>query len=106
MNGDSSHVANRVASESDLTSCGSLGPERVDVIAYVEPAGNIGSVGFVSRGPINAAAAACAEAQITKLRVNDYRSDVVLRAVFPMAIASRSTSKVDIHRTVRRSHRH
>jgi hypothetical protein len=106
MNGDSSNVATRVASGCDLTSCGSLGPERVDAIAYVEPAGNIGSVGFVSRGPINPAAAACAEAQITKLRVSDYRSDVVLRAVFPMVVASRTSGKVDLHGFSKRSRRH
>jgi hypothetical protein len=105
MNGDSGDVATHVASDCDLSSCGSLGPERVDAIAYVEPAGNIGSVGFVSRGPINATAAACAEAQITKLRVSDYHSDVVLRAVFPMGIAAR-TSKADLHRTGKRSRRH
>jgi hypothetical protein len=105
MNGDSSNVVTRVASGCDLTICGSLGPERVDVIAYVEPAGNIGSVGFVSRGPINPAAAACAEAQITKLRVSDYRSNVVLRTVFPMVMAARTSGKVDLHRTGKRSHR-
>lgn len=106
MNGDSSGVASRVASDCDLSSCGSLGPERVDAIAYVEPAGNIGSVGFVSRGPINPAAAACAEAQITRLRVSDHHSDVVVRAVFPMGVASRGTSKVDFRRTAKRSRRH
>ncbi len=105
MNGDSSDVATHVASNGDLSSCGSLGPQRVDAIAYVEPAGNIGSVGFVSRGPINPTAAACAAAQITKLRVSDYHSDVVLRAVFPMVVASRSTNKVDLRRTVRHSRR-
>ncbi len=106
MNGDGSDVASQVASDCDLTSCGSLGPERVDAIAYVEPAGNIGSVGFVSRGPINPAAAACAEAQITKLRVSDYRSSVVLRAVFPVVMAARTSGRVDLPRSGKRSRRH
>jgi hypothetical protein len=105
LNSDSSDVATHVASDCDLLSCGALGPERVDAIAYVEPAGNIGSVGFVSRGPIDPAAAACAEAQITKLRVSERHSDVVMRSVFPMVLAARS-NKVEANRISKRSRRH
>ena len=105
LNGDSEDVASRVTSARDLADCGPLGPERVDAIAYVEPNGNIGSVGFVSRGPINPAAAACAEAQITKLHVGDGHPDMVVRTVFPMVIASRSAGKVESHRATKRSRR-
>jgi len=100
-------VAVRVASTGDFSSCGALGPESVEAIAYVEPAGTIGSVGFVSQGPIDPVAASCAEEQMYKLRVNDGRPNVVLRTVFPLAIAAQRTSKVDLsRRPSKRSRRH
>jgi hypothetical protein len=87
------NVAMRVASTNDFSNCGTLGPLQVEAIAYVEPAGTIGSVGFVSQGPINPIAASCAEEQMHKLRISDSRPNVVLRTVFPLVIASQRTSK-------------
>ena len=49
----------------------SFGAAEVEAIAYVEPAGTIGSVGFVSQGPINPVAASCAEEQM--LQAEDQR---------------------------------
>jgi hypothetical protein len=83
-----------------------LGQQRVEAIAYVEPAGTIGSVGFVSQGPINPIAASCAEEQMYKLRIADSRPDVVLRTVFPLVIASQRTSKADQSRRPSRRSRH
>lgn len=103
----SDNVAIRVASTSDFSTCGALGPQSVEAIAYVEPAGTIGSVGFVSQGPINPTAASCAEEQMYRLRITDGRPNVVLRAVFPLVIASQGTSKVDLsHRSSKRSRHH
>ena len=100
-------VAVRVASTGNFSTCGALGPQRVEAVAYVEPAGTIGSVGFVSQGPIDPVAASCAEEQIHKLRVTDGRPNVVLRTVFPLVIAAQGTSKVDLsHRSSKRSRHH
>ena len=101
------NVAIRVASTNDFSTCGVLGPQRVEAIAYVEPAGTIGSVGFVSQGPINPIAASCAEEHMYKLRIADSRPDVVLRTVFPLVIASQRTSKADLsHRSSKHSRHH
>jgi hypothetical protein len=102
---NSDDVALRVASTNDFSSCGSLGPERVEAIAYVEPAGTIGSVGFVSQGPIDPVAASCAEEQMYKVRVADGRPNVVLRTVFPFAVATKSSSKADFRRVSKRARR-
>jgi len=99
-----SDVAVRAASTIDFSSCGALGPQRVEAIAYVEPAGNIGSVGFVSQGPIDPIAASCAEEQLHKLRVSDGRPNVVLRTVFPLVAAAQRTSKADLSRSRRSRH--
>jgi hypothetical protein len=99
-------VAVRVASTSDFSSCGALGPQRVEAIAYVEPAGTIGSVGFVSQGPIDPVAASCAEEQMYKLRISDGRPNVVLRTVFPLAIAAQRTSRADLSRRSSKRSRH
>jgi hypothetical protein len=99
-------VAIRVASAGDFSICGALGPESVEAIAYVEPAGTIGSVGFVSQGPINPAAASCAEGQMYKLRVTDGRPNVVLRAVFPLVVAAQGTSRADLLRRSSKRSRH
>ena len=99
-------VAIRVASTSDFSTCGELGPQSVDAIAYVEPAGTIGSVGFVSQGPIDPVAASCAEEQIYKLRISDARPNVVLRTVFPLVIAAQRTSRVDLSRRPSKRSRH
>jgi len=81
-----------------------FGPLQVEAIAYVEPAGTIGSVGFVSQGPINPAAASCAEEQMLKLRISDSRPNVVLRTVFPLIIAAQRASKADLsHRPAKHS---
>jgi hypothetical protein len=75
---------------SDLASCGSLSPEGVDVIAYVEPGGLVGSVGFVSQAPIDPTAATCAATLMRRVRVpgaSSARSTIVLRATFPMSLA-------------------
>jgi len=101
------NVAIRVASTNDFSSCGVLGPQRVEAIAYVEPEGTIGSVGFVSQGPINPIAASCAEEQMHRLRISDSRPNVVLRTVFPLIIASQHTSRPDqSHRSSKRSRHH
>jgi len=99
-------VAVRAASTIDFSSCGALGPQRVEAIAYVEPAGTIGSVGFVSQGPINPIAAACAEEHLHRLRVNDGRPNVVLRTVFPLVAAAQHSSKTDLSHTSSKRSRH
>jgi hypothetical protein len=75
---------------SDLANCGQIGGSDVDVIAYVEPGGTIGSVGFASQGTLDPTAAICAMALMRKIRINDAptaHSSVVLRATFPMTLA-------------------
>jgi hypothetical protein len=99
-------VAIRVASTSDFSTCGALGPQRVEAIAYVEPEGTIGSVGFVSQGPINPIAASCAEERMYKVRTFDGRPNVVLRTVFPLVVAAQRTNKADwSRRPSKRAHR-
>ena len=74
----------------DLANCGTLGAGDVDVIAYIEPGGAVGSVGFASQGSIDVPAAACAVALLRKVRVAEAaagRSSVVLRTTFPLAVA-------------------
>jgi hypothetical protein len=102
---DSAGVATQVTSTGDVSTCGSLGPQRVDAIAYVEPAGTIGSVGFASQGPIDPSAAACAEEQVRKVRVSDGRPNVVLRTVFPLMASAQRSKKVDPPRTLKRPRR-
>ena len=101
----SADVAGRVVSALDFSSCGALGPQRVEAIAYVEPAGTIGSVGFVSQGPINPIAASCAEERLHKLRVPDGRPNVVLRTVFPLVAAAQRTGRSDLSRQLGRNAR-
>lgn len=75
---------------SDLADCGRIGGSDVDVIAYVEPGGAIGSVGFASQGALDPTAAVCAVALMRKIRISDgptSHSSVVLRATFPMTLA-------------------
>ena len=100
------NVAIRVASTNDFSTCGTLGPLQVEAIAYVEPAGTIGSVGFVSQGPINPVAASCAEEQMLKLRISDSRPNVVLRTVFPLIIVAQRTSKADLSHRPSKPSRH
>ncbi len=75
---------------SEMANCGSLGAQDVDVIAYVEAGGAVGSVGFASQGSIDPEAAACAASLIRRVHISDApasRSTIVLRATFPMTLA-------------------
>jgi hypothetical protein len=95
---------------SDIASCGLLGATNVDVIAYVEPGGAVGSVGFASEGSIDPGAADCAVALMRRVHISDAptaaRSSIVLRAIFPITLAfersggesSRKLSKRSKHR--------
>ena len=80
----------------DLASCGVIGTADVDVIAYVEPGGTIGSVGFAAEGSLDPTAADCAAALMRKVRISDAptaaRSSIVLRATFPMTLALERTA--------------
>lgn len=92
---------------SDLAECGRIGGSDVDVIAYVEPGGAIGSVGFASQGTLDPTAAVCAVALMRKLRINDAptsHSSVVLRTTFPMTVAFERPSG-DTHKLSKRSKR-
>ena len=74
----------------DLANCGALGTDDVDVIAYIEPGGLIGSVGFASQGSLDPTAAVCAVALFRKVRVPEAtaaQSSIVLRTTFPLAMA-------------------
>ena len=74
----------------DLANCGTLGTDTVDVIAYIEPGGMIGSVGFASQGSLDPTAAVCAVALLRKVRVPEAaatQSSIVLRTTFPLAMA-------------------
>jgi hypothetical protein len=74
----------------DLANCGSFSSNDVDVIAYIEPGGTIGSVGFASQGSLDADAAICAVALLRKIHVSEAASStssVVLRTTFPLAMA-------------------
>lgn len=78
------------AISTELADCGQLAPSDVDVVAYVEPGGAIGSVGFASQSTLDPTAAVCAVALMSRIRINDAHtahSGVVLRATFPMALA-------------------
>jgi hypothetical protein len=75
---------------SDLANCGSFSSRDVDVIAYIEPGGAIGSVGFASQGSLEPDVAICAVDLLRKLRVSEAASgssSSVLRTTFPLAIA-------------------
>jgi hypothetical protein len=74
-----------------LAGCGTMGTSDVDVVAYVEPGGLIGSVGFASQGSLDGVAAECAATAMRRVRISDAptsgHSGIVLRAVFPMKLA-------------------
>jgi hypothetical protein len=75
---------------SDLANCGNMRQGDVDVIAYIEPGGAIGSVGFASQATLDADAAICAVALLRKVRVTEAasaNSSIVLRTTFPLAMA-------------------
>jgi hypothetical protein len=94
----------------DLAGCGSLGHTDVDVIAYVEPGGSVGSVGFASEGSLDPAAADCAVSLMRKVRISDApaapHSSVVLRATFPMTLAFERPAGEPSRKLSRRSKRH
>ena len=75
---------------SDLANCGNIGWGDVDVIAYIEPGGAIGSVGFASEGSLDAGFAVCAVALLRTIHVSEAasaNSSIVLRTIFPLAMA-------------------
>jgi hypothetical protein len=78
------------AISTDLASCGSFATGDVNVIAYIEPGGAIGSVGFASEGSLEPDVAICAVALLRSLRVSEApsgNSSIVLRTTFPLAMA-------------------
>lgn len=96
------------AISSDLASCGQIAGSDVDVIAYVEPGGAVGSVGFASQATVDPTAAVCAVALMRKMRINDApaaHSSVVLRATFPMTLAFERPLG-DSHKLAKHAKRH
>jgi len=74
----------------DLANCGNFSGGDVEVIAYIEPGGALGSVGFASQETLDADAAICAVALLRKIRVSEATSassSIVLRTTFPLAMA-------------------
>jgi len=94
----------------DLAGCGVIGTADVDVIAYVEPGGTIGSVGFASEGSLDPSAADCAAALMRKVRISDAptaaRSSIVLRATFPMTLALERTGSLSSRKLAKHSRHH
>jgi len=64
----------------------------------VEPAGTIGSVGFVFAGAYQSCRGLLAEEQMLKLRISDSRPppNVVLGTCFTLIIAAQRASKADL----------
>jgi len=94
----------------DLAGCGAIGTADVDVIAYVEPGGSVGSVGFASEGSLDPSAADCAAALMRKVRISDAptaaRSSIVLRAIFPMTLAFERPLGVSSRKLSKQTKRH
>jgi hypothetical protein len=93
---------------SDLANCGPLAGSHVDVIAYVEPGGAVGSVGFASQGTLDPMAAVCAVALMKKMRITEAaaaHSSVVLRATFPITLAFERLAGGDSRKLSKRSRR-
>jgi hypothetical protein len=86
-----------------LANCGSIGTTDVDVVAYVEPGGTVGSVGFASQGSLDPVAADCAVSLMRKVRISDAptaaHSSIVLRATFPMTLAFERSGGVSSRRS-------
>jgi hypothetical protein len=93
----------------DLAGCGAMGTTDVDVVAYVEPGGLIGSVGFASQGSLDGTAAACAASVMRRVRISDAptsgHSSIVLRAVFPMTLAFERPLGESSRKLARQRHR-
>jgi hypothetical protein len=73
-----------------LANCGTISGSDVSVVAYVEPGGSVGSVGFASEGSLDPEATVCVADLMRKVHVTDgpsASSSIVLRATFPMAMA-------------------
>lgn len=86
--GDMAHYLYGISG--DLANCGTLAPEEVEVIAYIEPGGAVGSVGFASQASLDPTAAVCAVALFRKVKVTEAasaHSSIVLRTSFPLAVA-------------------
>jgi hypothetical protein len=63
-------VARQVAQLSPrLGPCGELGPAPVKAVLYIEPGGQVGSVGLASPSPLDPEAAGCAVEQIRRWRL-------------------------------------
>ena len=94
----------------DLAGCGAIGVADVDVIAYVEPGGSVGSVGFASEGALDPSAADCAASLMRKVRISDAptaaRSSIVLRATFPMTLAFERPVGVSSRKLVKHTKHH
>jgi hypothetical protein len=93
---------------SEMAHCGSLGSQDVDVIAYVEAGGLVGSVGFASQGSIDPEVAACTASLMRKVHISDAptaRSSIVLRATFPMTLAFGRSGADSQHKTAKHSKR-
>jgi hypothetical protein len=94
----------------DLAGCGAIGTADIDVIAYVEPGGTVGSVGFASEGSLDPSAAGCAASLMRGVRISDAptaaRSSIVLRATFPMTLAFERSIGVSSRKVSRHSKRH
>jgi hypothetical protein len=89
-----------------LAACGSLGPNPVRAVVYIQPGGTVGSVGLACGGPMDVQASTCAVEQIRKWRLRDDRQHIV-RAAFlvsaagapaPATPAARARVKRSTHR--------
>jgi len=67
-----------------LAACGSLGPNPVRAVVYIQPGGAVGSVGLACVGPIDVQASTCAVEQIRKWKLRDDRQHIV-RAGFTVS---------------------
>jgi hypothetical protein len=57
-----------------LGPCGELGPAPVTAVLYIEPGGQVGSVGLASESPLDVEAASCAVEQIRSWRMPGARA--------------------------------
>jgi hypothetical protein len=95
---------------SDIVGCGAISATDIDVIAYIEPGGAVGSVGFASEGSLDPRAAICAVALMRKVHVSDApssaRSSIVLRTTFPLTLAFDRSAGDANRKLSKRSRRH
>jgi len=69
------------------SACPRVGPGPVFAVAYVEPDGQVGSVGFEAEQALDLEAAACVHEQIRRWRLPSERSHV-MRTRFRLSLAS------------------